>query len=528
MASALNINEDGVTINRQEIQAAIAKAVELRALHAALMQENNTAQLKFPSSASSPPLPRPVSQFSAHDYPVFTPSYEVQTGSIQNHIRPADDTRSVASSCTNHWSLPQNSPGIEIPKSRRRNSLGDFTSVSSCNNCKPATVITDDESRSIKHSNNIVVPLTESHAVMNPSQAKSRGMILSWLIPRLKRRQKNGNSSPVRTESEQASQVLKDLGTVPIETLKKELIEANQKRDEAVTEVSEMRSSFGDLRKKLETLESYCEELKKALRQAADTNSISKRGKLSDGKNGDGSMPVSEEVMIEGFLQIVSEARLSVKQFCKTLFEQIDENDDQLKENLNLVLKPHKLSVNSRYSKLIIYHLEAIVNQAFYQDFENCVFRRNGTSKLLDPQQDRLAKFQSFAALRNLSWNEVLKKGTKYYSEELSEFCDNKMKCIITALNWTTPWSEKLLESFFVAGKCIWLLHLLAFSFCPPLMILRVDENRTFDPHYMEDIGSDKQKGEKPSRVKVMITPGFYVLDKILRCKVICRYKSAA
>ncbi|KAK9692385.1 hypothetical protein RND81_09G260600 [Saponaria officinalis] len=345
-------------------------------------------------------------------------------------------------------------------------------------------------------------------------------MILSWLLPRLKRR--HGNSSPGRTESEDVSQALKDFGRVPIEMLKKQLIEANLKRDAALTEVSEMRSSFGELTKKLETLESYCEELKKALRQTVEANSSSKRVNLSD------LMPVNEEVMIEGFLQIVSEARLSVKQFCKTLSDQIDESDEELTDNLNLLLKPYKLSLSSRHSKAVFYHLEAIINQAFYQDFENCVFQKNGTPKLLDPQQHRQAQFQSFASLRNLSWNEVLKKGTKCYSEELNQFCDQKMRCIITTLKWTTPWSETLLESFFVAGKCIWLLHLLAFSFCPPLMILRVDENRPFDSHYMEDIFADKQKEQKPSRVKAMIMPGFYVQDKILRCKVLCRYKSVA
>lgn len=64
-----NVNE----ANRQEIQAAIAKAVELRALHAALMQGNSPSNLRrFPSS-SSPATSLPAPQFSSHDYPVFTP-----------------------------------------------------------------------------------------------------------------------------------------------------------------------------------------------------------------------------------------------------------------------------------------------------------------------------------------------------------------------------------------------------------------------------------------------------------------------
>ncbi|KAK8645330.1 hypothetical protein V6N13_119166 [Hibiscus sabdariffa] len=229
-------------------------------------------------------------------------------------------------------------------------------------------------------------------------------------------------------------------------------------------------------------------------------------------------MPVSEEVMAEGFLQIVSEARLSVKQFCKTLVGEIEETDTTLTENLNSLLRPYKLSLNPKYSKAVSYHLEAILNLSLYQDFENCVFQKNGSAKLLDPQQDRQAQFSSFVVLRNLSWNEVLRKGTKYYSEEFSKFCDQKMSLIISTLNWTKPWPEHLLQAFFVAAKCIWLLHLLAFSFNPPLGILRVEDNTSFDPHYMEDMLMERQKSHGANRVKIMVMPGFYVQGRVLKC----------
>lgn len=577
-----NNDNSNPEVSRQEIQAAIAKAVELRALHASLMHGNSPANLKFPSSS---PVSRPVSQFSAQDYPVFTPSYEDEPlaghhqmlpksrtlseswdeymldggsgyetvlsdykkeisssrkgipfglASLESHICPAEDQKSVTGSCTNNITVLHTSPGTEFYKSSRRNSLADFKSVSSCNRCKPATITSDSENvtRNSRNSNT-VVPWTDSHSSVQP-QPKNRGMI-SWLFPKLKKKHKNENS-PNRTESEEVSQIFKDLGILSIETLKRELAEANENRDAALMEVSEMKSSLGELKQKLEYLESYCEELKKALRQATLTKgspvidklgNFPKRGKPNDG-NGENLMPVSEEVMVEGFLQIVSEARLSVKQFCKTLVGQIEETDGTLMDNLNLLLQPFKLSLNSRYSKAVLYHLEAIINQSLYQDFENSVFQKNGSPKHLDPQQDRQAQFASFVALRNLSWNEVLRKGTKYYSEEFSRFCDQKMSCIITTMNWTRPWPEQLLQAFFVAAKCIWLLHLLSFSFNPPLGILRVEENRSYDPHYMEDMFMDRQRSHGPSRVKIMVMPGFYVEDRVLRCKVLCRYKSAA
>ncbi|KAJ8759612.1 hypothetical protein K2173_008793 [Erythroxylum novogranatense] len=574
-------------LNRQDIQAAIAKAVELRALHAALTQGNSPANMRFPSSS---PGSRPVSQFSSQDYPVFTPSYEDEPLTVHNqiltksrtlsevgeeygleegisygtvysdfkkenssstsrkgmpsglvnlehHNYATEDQRSATGSCANNITVLHSSPGTEFYRSSRRNSLTDFRSVASCNKCKPVSIITESENlttRSIR-SSNTVVPMTDFHHSSLQSQPRTRGMI-SWLFPKLKKKQKH-EISPNRTESEEVSQILKDLGVLSIETLKRELIEANRNRDEALMEVAEMKSSLGELRQKLEYLENYCTELKKALRQATQgkdlnasenvTGNFPKKGK-SIGGNGENLMPVSEEVMVEGFLQIVSEARLSVKQFCKTLVSQIEETDKTLVDNLNLLLQPHKLSLNSKHSKAVLYHLEAIINQSLYQDFENCVFQKNGSPKHLDPDQDRQVQFSSFVALRNLSWNEVLRKGTKYYSEEFSKFCDQKMSCIITNMNWTRPWPELLLQAFFVAAKCIWLLHLLAFSFNPALGILRVEENRTFDPHYMEDMFMDRQMSRGPSRVKIMVMPGFYIQGRILRCKVLCRYKSAA
>lgn len=416
------------------------------------------------------------------------------------------------------------SPVTDYFKSSRRNSLGDSKSASSCNRCRPAVITKETENNAARNNrlSNTIVPLTDSH-LATQSQPKSRGVI-SWLFPRLKKKNKNENYSPNRTESEDVSQIFKDLGIVSIETLKKELMEANERRDAALMEVSEMKSCLGELRQKLEGLEGYCEELKTALNQATLTRDFQTTNNLPKKNN---QMPVSEEVMVEGFLQIVSEARLSVKQFCKTLVTQIEETDSTLMENLNSLLQPYKLSLNSKYSRPVLYHLEAIINQALYQDFENCVFQKNGSPKLLDPQEDRQAQFSSFVALRNLSWNQVLGKGTKYYSQEFSKFCDQKMSCIISTLNWTRPWPEQLLQAFFVAAKCIWLLHLLAFSFHPPLKILRVEENRSFDSSYMEDVFAERQRNG-PSRVKIMVMPGFYVQDRILRCKVVCRYKSPA
>ncbi|KAG2300547.1 hypothetical protein Bca52824_037019 [Brassica carinata] len=553
----------------REKEEAIANGVKVRALQAGLIHKSSpssTYSIRIPSSSSPASRPLP-NNLSAHDYPVFTPSYEDEPVSAFHHknltlseswdesgvglvegdeeqdLRHTYHSDSYKTSTSRKTLTPQQDshvytmsdalrspPPLHFYTSGRSNCGGgsvDFRSVSSCNEYRQRGF----DTKSLK-SSNLVVPLTDSHSVVVASQSRNRGGgVMSWLFPKLKRKQKSSSifNSPSRTErSEEVSEVFKDSGS-GADKLKRELMEANRSRDDALTQVSEMKYSLGEFSEKLQYLESYCDSLKKALREAVSQESSNKAVKTK--KNSE--MPVSEEVMVEGFLQIVSESRLSIKQFLKTLVTEIDEEDSTLIGNINALLQPHNLSFTSKYSKIIQYHIEAIISQSIYQDFENCVFQKNGTPKLLDPEQERQAKFSSFASLRNLSWNEVLKKGTKYYSEEFSSFCDEKMSLIITTLKWTRPWSEQMLQAFFVAAKCVWLLHLLAFSFDPALRILRVEENRVFESSYMEDMGGgDRDRMQRSStsrgqgRVKVMVMPGFYIQDRVLRCKVLCRYKS--
>ncbi|XP_073040599.1 IRK-interacting protein-like [Primulina eburnea] len=558
-------NGNGKEVSRQDIQAAIAKAVELRALHSALMQGTSPKDVRFLSAS---PVSRHAPQFSARDYPVFTPSYEDEP--LPGYQKILLDNRNYAGSWGEQALSGGNADETEASDYRtmnasfikglpfalmnleghlcpsedqnsmagytksRKSSLGDLKSLTSCNNCRPASISSEPvgiSKNDKKSKTNVPSPDLRSSV---HSQPGNKGMKFSWWFPKLKKKNRN-DSAPIQPQPTEVSQVLSDLGTVSIEALKKEVAEANKSRDSALVEVSDMRASLGELSQKLEYLETFCEELRKALTQAVEVNNsrsdetikkLSKRGSF-DG-SAENLMPVSEEAMVEGFLQIISEARLSVKQFCKILIGRIQDSDHTLMDNLNSILHPYNLSLNSKHSKAVLYHLEAVINQFLYQDFENCVFQRNGTPKFLDPQEDRRDKFQSFVALRNLRWNEVLRKGTKYYSEEFSKFCDQKMSGIVASLGWTRPWPEQLLQAFFVAAKCIWLVHLLAFSFDPPLSILRVDENCPFEARYEEDVFADRQNIQGLNRVQIMVTPGFYVHDRVVRCKVLCRYKSIA
>ncbi|XP_047069548.1 IRK-interacting protein-like [Lolium rigidum] len=594
-ASSSSSHPPAFPATRQEIQAAIAKATELRALHAALLQGAgpppganaggayasyagagaggswSPAVIRVPPAAS-PALPRVAAV--AEDYPVFTPAYGEEPLGGLNYIR--QDNRSLSENWSgiglehegqedevafsdvdnlntfsssnselhfsssnehmrnrntrrNHRSFlhPALSADSFLNSDSRRTDLAESKTVMTCNTCKPATISRGPESENDTNSlkNFSGAPLSNYHPSISSRTKQKGGHVLSWLLPKSKRKPKS-DMSPNTNEGENMSQLLKEWGVFSLESLKKELAEANEHRDAALQEVGEMRSSLGELTSKLLSLEAYSSELKKALKKATSTKTVQSHSKRSARSVVvDDSLPVSHEVMVEGFLQVVSEARLSIKQFCKVLLQQVEDADNGLSDKLNILLQPYQLTLAEKHSKVILYHLEALMNQAMYQDFENCTFQKNGSPRCLDPKQDLQDNFASFVALRNLSWNEVLKKGTKYYCEDFSRFCDQKMSCIVSTLSWSWPWAEQLLQCFFVAAKCIWLLHLLAFSFNPPLTILRVEENRVFDPMYMEEIQVERQRPQRsPSQVKAMAMPGFYVQDRVLKCRVICRY----
>ncbi|KAB8111092.1 hypothetical protein EE612_048641 [Oryza sativa] len=589
-----------VQATRQDVQAAIAKAVELRALHAALLQRGgggvgggasasrSPAIIRLPPAAS-PALSRAGAAAAAvatvdEDYPVFTPAYDEEQMAGLSHIcqdnrsrsenwsgialggggSGDDDDDAAFSDYDNLNAFSSSNSELRFPSStdhHRRHkvhpaflhsapsadrflaSAGRATMAgtaellkapATCGSAfRPATIGRDHgiDVGALKFLASSGAPLSAAAAAAQPRPAKHRrAQILSWLFPRAKKKAKP--MSPSAIERENMSQLLKEWGLLSLDSLRRELADANAHRDAALQEAAEMRSSLGELTTKLAGLEAYCSELKKALRLATSStsnaqpssSSMSRRSTRSIGASQELPGPVSHEAMVEGFLQIASEARLSVKQFCKALIQQVEEPDNGLIEKLNILLQPYQLMItdNKHCSKLVLYHLEALMNQAMYQDFENCTFQKNGSPRCLDPKQGSQESFASFVALRNLSWNEVLRKGTKYYSEDFSRFCDQKMSCIVSTLkNWSRPWPEQLLQCFFVAAKCVWLLHLLAFSFTPALTIMRVEESRVFDQMYMEDILPDKQQLHNPCQVKIMVMPGFYVQYRVLKCRVL-------
>ncbi|XP_022152726.1 IRK-interacting protein [Momordica charantia] len=293
------------------------------------------------------------------------------------------------------------------------------------------------------------------------------------------------------------------------------LIQATRKRDEAVLEASRLKYSMAELENKLNKLEIYCHTLKSGLDECAANPRKSKPEVLI-------SDSVSDKI-IENFLASVSESRSSVRQLSRSLTMQLRHMGGKIHERLQFLLQPNEIKIpqskNPRIS--LAFHLEALLNRAFFEDFESIGFQKNSPNQILNPSDRTESNIAAFGLLHRLTWEEVLSKGTRHFSEEFSRFCDRKMSDIVAMLEWNRAWPEPLLQAFFAAAKSVWLVHLLATAVHPSLPIFRVDSGARFDGVYMEDIAGDETA---PATVRIMVSPGFYVFDNLIKCKVLCRY----
>ncbi|KAK8478898.1 hypothetical protein V6N11_046141, partial [Hibiscus sabdariffa] len=313
---------------------------------------------------------------------------------------------------------------------------------------------------------------------------------------------------------------------IAVAELTHKLIQATRKKDEAVQEASRLKHTMAELEKKLNKLEVYCHNLKSGLDEC-NSNSPYRMGKshnIHQPKNQDGVIGANEKV-IQQFLISVTEARSSIRLLSRSLSMQLRQMGGKVWDRISLLLQPCDMKVShSKNSKSLLLYLEALLNNAFFDDFESIGFQKNAVNQILNPIDRCEANYGSFNDLQGLTWEEVLNKGTKYFSEEFSRFCDRKMSEIVSMLGWNSSWPEPLLQAFFVASKSVWLVHLLANSVHPGIPVFRVDKGVRFDSLYMEDMSGERTINLVPSMVRIMITPGFYVYGSVVKCKVICRY----
>ncbi|KAL1547510.1 IRK-interacting protein-like [Salvia divinorum] len=468
------------------------------------------------SSSSKPSL-------SPHHPPHFTPieeGNEEEEFSMSYRATPASDYTEKRDSDYTHFPTPLNSDktrrssktsSSSAPAKKRQET--DEAGGVSCNKCRPSN-----------RERLSVVPLEGNNGVHTHrlSMASPNGIFKSVLASlALKRSPKSLDSAASREEH----------WKIAVAELSNKLIQASRRRDEAVLEASKLKYSMAELEKKLNKLEIYCHSLKSEL----ETNGGTYFNNNTHHQNQQHKSPArmnykqikvgDQSKVIEHFLVSVSETRASVRFLGRALGLQLRQMGPKVYDRIAMLLQPYDIKISiSRNPRALVLYLEALLNRAFFEDFESVGFHKSGPSPILNPIDRCESNFAMFSRLQELTWEEVLNKGTRHFSEDFSKFCDRKMSDIVALLGWNRAWPEPLLQAFFVASKAVWLVHLLANSLHPGLPIFRVDKGVGFDTVYMEDMGGDKARKLVPAMVRIMVTPGFYVYDNVVKCKVLCRY----
>ncbi|VFQ88728.1 unnamed protein product [Cuscuta campestris] len=427
--------------------------------------------------------------------PLFTP---IQEGNEE------DEHRCTGSPVSEYKHRP--TPLHRCPEKKRPESDGEDGRGVLCNKCRPSS-----------RERISVVPMDGR----NSTTASPNGIfksVFSHLVRKSPRLSEDGSSS-----STTSSAAPPDQWKAAVAELSQKLVQATKKKDDAVLEASRLKNSMAELEKKLSKLEVYCRDLKSGL-EIYGGNHPRPHLTFQCLKTGD------QERVIQRFLVSVSEARSSIRVLTRSIAVHLRQmaagkTHDRISQLLHPYDVKNSLSKNSRVGPL---YIEALLSRAFFEDFETVRFQKSSSNPVLNPLDRCAANFAAVNRLQGLKWEEVLSKGTRFFSEDFSRFCDRKMSEVVTLLAWNRAWPEPLLQAFFGASKAVWLVHLLANSVHPALPIFRVDEQNRFDPVYMEDKGGDRARKLVPTTVRIMLTPGFYVYDNVVKCKVLCRYNNAA
>ncbi|KAM3263554.1 IRK-interacting protein isoform X2 [Capsicum annuum] len=453
------------------------------------------------------------SSISPRHPPLFTPIEEVNEEEEYSQGRSSSRAETTPSEVEyRHHPTPLHSRTENKGKvsNKKRQENGEVTEKGVlCNKCRPSN-----------REKITVVPLDNKGNSINSPHGGIFKSVLSNLV---KKSPRLSSSSEVES-SAVGGATREEQWKIALAELSHKLIQATRKRDEAVLEASRLKFSMVELEKKLNKLEIYCHNLKSGLEVCSNNATSNKSPSLVNVqrvKFGE------EDKVIEHFLVMVSEARSSVRSLSRSMTLQLRQIGGKVYDRIALLLQPYEIKISiSRNPRGLLVYLEAFLNKAFYEDFECIAFQKSSCNQILNPIDRCESNFGLYNRLKDLTWEEVLSKGTRFYSEEFSKFCDRKMSEIVAMFGWNRAWPEPLLQAFFGASKAVWLVHLLANSLHPTLPIFRVDKEMKFDSVYMEDMGADKAKKLVPNMVRIMVTPGFYVYDNVVKCKVLCRYNN--
>ncbi|RRT56308.1 hypothetical protein B296_00034157, partial [Ensete ventricosum] len=299
-------------------------------------------------------------------------------------------------------------PALTTRRPSRTRSPDDGEAVYvSCDKCRPT-------SRDKLIS---VVPLDNAAANKHPPAGSSSpgpgGLLRSLFLPVTRR--SPAAAAGVASAASATSAVREDQWRLVAAELSRKLLHATRKRDEALLEASRLEYSLTELERKIDRLESHCRDLRASIQP------------------GPALGPSTAPFPTETFHVAIADARAAVRHLARSLIAQVrlGPAGSRSSDRLTALIQhydPWAAIQWRRNPDCLLFHMEALLNQAFYAGFEE---DDEEEARLIDPAARCEASRAGSEAVRGLGWDEVLCKGTRHHSEGLSRFCDRKMSEVV-------------------------------------------------------------------------------------------------
>lgn len=218
-------------------------------------------------------------------------------------------------------------------------------------------------------------------------------------------------------------------------------------------------------------------------------------------------------------------ARFAIRSFGKALIKQLEASGYSVLKTL-MELEPN---VSFTRKEHVVYALESRINKAFYHCFENDNFDNSGLTQILNPVARCAARLEEFQKLKLAEVGNAVNSRHPSFNEDFRRFCERKTRELWSQFAWSIAFNtseerDVFTAAFLDAAKGVWLLHRLAFSLHPHVVILRVGKGLHIDPTYVEAV-PDLVEGKpcpkcSQAQVEFLIVPGFHALDKVIKCQV--------
>ncbi|KAJ7526841.1 hypothetical protein O6H91_16G025400 [Diphasiastrum complanatum] len=229
----------------------------------------------------------------------------------------------------------------------------------------------------------------------------------------------------------------------------------------------------------------------------------------------------STEVVL--FEMAVIRARLSIRYFCNVFIKQMEISGYPVCRTL-AEMEPSTTFLRKEHTALV---LDSRINRAFFHSFENDSFDDTGLMTILDPEKRCASRLGEYKRMKTVNAIDAVNAKHSAYEPDFLKFCQVKTRDLWALFHLSMVFKsveerEAFTGAFLDVAKAVWLLHRLAFSINPPVVILRVGRGMDINVQYVEPVATPDRSCSRcvSPKVEFMVMPGFRAGRKVIKSQV--------